>query len=293
MARARQLKPDFFTDEDLAQLPFECRLLYEGLWTLADREGRLEDRPLKIKVSVLPYDDVSIDALLNALAQPRQHAPGAFIERYTSSGRSYIQINNFEKHQNPHPKEAKSTLPPPPRRAKKSNDKKRQKKISRVINPGSSGSSIPSGSTGSSREESHSGKPERPAAWFNSDQSIGGSEEFKTELQKTYPEVDFATTWRKANQWHKSAPPSKRKKHAKRFILNWFEREAHAAKFRQHTRASPAKDYLESEQAFYDSQRPKMTPEMEKKYRESGEKRRKYDAEQLEKRKREREGARV
>jgi hypothetical protein len=36
-----------------------------------------------------------------------------------------------------------------------------------------------------------------------------------------------------------------------------------------------------------------MTPEMEKKYRESGEKRRKYDAEQLEKRKREREGARV
>jgi len=33
-----------------------ARLLYPGLWMLADREGRLEDRPLRIKAEILPYD---------------------------------------------------------------------------------------------------------------------------------------------------------------------------------------------------------------------------------------------
>src|SRR5262245_4448792 len=61
MARARLLKPGFFTNEDLVELPPAARLLFAGLWTLADREGRLEDRPKRIKLAVLPYDDVDVD----------------------------------------------------------------------------------------------------------------------------------------------------------------------------------------------------------------------------------------
>lgn len=39
MARARNIKPSFFKNEDLADLnPFD-RLLFIGLWCLADREG--------------------------------------------------------------------------------------------------------------------------------------------------------------------------------------------------------------------------------------------------------------
>ena len=45
MARARNIKPGFFRNADLVEMPIEARLLFIGLWTLADRSGRLEDRP--------------------------------------------------------------------------------------------------------------------------------------------------------------------------------------------------------------------------------------------------------
>ena len=114
MARIRYLKPDFFSDEDVAELSFPARLLFQGLWTLADREGRLEDRPAWIRVLIFPYDnEIAIGELLNELCKPRKHSPGAFIERYTVGEQRFIQIRNFAKHQKPHHKEASSVIPPP------------------------------------------------------------------------------------------------------------------------------------------------------------------------------------
>ena len=48
MARARNIKPGFFANENLAECDPLARLLFAGLWCLADREGRLEDRPKRI-----------------------------------------------------------------------------------------------------------------------------------------------------------------------------------------------------------------------------------------------------
>lgn len=105
MARARNIKPSFFTNEDLVELPFEDRLLFIGLWTLADREGRLEDRPKRIKMAVFPADNVDVDSSLARLAKSR------FITRYEARGIACIQVLNFAKHQNPHVREAASELP--------------------------------------------------------------------------------------------------------------------------------------------------------------------------------------
>lgn len=107
MARSRTVKPAFFTNETLAEVEPLGRLLFIGLWTLADREGRLEDRPKRIKVSVLPYDQCDVDALLCTLAE------GGFITRYTVGGMGLIQIKSWAKHALPHVKEAPSTLPAP------------------------------------------------------------------------------------------------------------------------------------------------------------------------------------
>lgn len=107
MARTRYLKPGFFKNELLAEIDPLGRLLFAGLWTIADREGRLEDRPKRIKAEILPYDDCDIDELLDSL-----HKQG-FILRYEVEGECYIQILNFLKHQNPHPREAKSDIPAP------------------------------------------------------------------------------------------------------------------------------------------------------------------------------------
>lgn len=106
MARTRLLNPGFFKNETLAELPAVMRLLFQGLWTIADREGRLEDRPRRIKVDVLPWDDVDIDQALSML-----EARG-FIQRYTVEGRRFIQVVNFLKHQNPHHRETESMIPP-------------------------------------------------------------------------------------------------------------------------------------------------------------------------------------
>lgn len=107
MARARNIKPSFFINEDLIELEPLTRLLFIGLWCLADREGRLEDRPKRVKLSILPADDCNVDCLLQSL-----HDRG-FIIRYEVDGIKYIQIPNFKKHQNPHVKEATSTIPEP------------------------------------------------------------------------------------------------------------------------------------------------------------------------------------
>ena len=106
MARARNIKPGFFTNEDLVELPFEARLLFIGLWTEADRAGRLEDRPKRLKMALFPADNVDVDALLDDLARM------GFIRRYVAGGARVIQVVNWSKHQNPHHTEKASVLPP-------------------------------------------------------------------------------------------------------------------------------------------------------------------------------------
>jgi hypothetical protein len=107
VARARNIKPGFFANEDLAECDPLARLLFAGLWCLADREGRLEDRPKRIRAEILPYDMCDADDLLNQL-QAR-----GFILRYSHGEGRFIQVLKFDSHQNPHMKEAKSTIPAP------------------------------------------------------------------------------------------------------------------------------------------------------------------------------------
>lgn len=115
--RARNIKPGFFKNEYLANLDPLVRLLFTGLWCLADREGRLEDRPGKIKIAVLPCDDCDVDRMLEDLARPQGPDGERFIRRYAVDGRRCIQVLNFVRHQNPHVREAASMLPAPPAEA--------------------------------------------------------------------------------------------------------------------------------------------------------------------------------
>jgi hypothetical protein len=118
--RARNIKPGFFKNEELCSLPCEARLLFAGLWCLSDREGRLEDRPMRIEAEVFPYKQHEIvtqtpckncsntvQDLLQKLSEKK------FILRYEKNEKRYIQILNFEKHQYPHIKEQNSTIPAP------------------------------------------------------------------------------------------------------------------------------------------------------------------------------------
>jgi hypothetical protein len=108
MARARNIKPGFFKNEVLGVADPFYSLLFEGLWVLADRAGRLEDRPLRIKGEVFPYrDGLDIESMLVWLQE------NGFIRRYSVDGKGYILVLEFVKHQNPHKNEVESILPPP------------------------------------------------------------------------------------------------------------------------------------------------------------------------------------
>lgn len=107
MARTRQLHPDFFTDEKVVQVSFGARLCFQGLWCEADREGRLEDRPLTLKMRLFPADNVDIEALLQELVS------AGLMRRYQVGDRRYLLVVNFKRRQHVHPKEVESKLPAP------------------------------------------------------------------------------------------------------------------------------------------------------------------------------------
>jgi hypothetical protein len=107
MARTRYLKPGFFQNDRLAELGPWHRLLFAGLWTIADRAGRLEDRPKRIKGELFPYDTVDVDALLTDLSI----GDDPFVVRYEVSGVRYLALPKFLAHQKIHANEAPSVIP--------------------------------------------------------------------------------------------------------------------------------------------------------------------------------------
>jgi len=124
--RIRYLKPDFFLDEDVAKLPPLVRLFFQGLWCHADRDGRLEDRPQRLKVEIMPYqDDFDAEEALAILAKPKREGRRPYIVRYEVNGERFIQILSWARHQRPHKNEKASEIPAPPREERPMSDKGR------------------------------------------------------------------------------------------------------------------------------------------------------------------------
>ncbi len=113
MARSRNIKPGFYKNEDLAECSIWARYIFPGLWMLADREGRLEDRHKRIKGELLPFDSVDVDPLLDELATKKDDNGVPFILRYQNEDGHFIQITKFLLHQNPHYSEKPSIIKPP------------------------------------------------------------------------------------------------------------------------------------------------------------------------------------
>lgn len=107
--KARTISPDFWMDEFVMSCEPSARLLLLGIWALADREGRLEDKPRLIKGLVLPFDDdIDINDLLRQLLKHR------LITRYEIDGQQLIWCNDFHKWQKKLRNQVPSVLPPPP-----------------------------------------------------------------------------------------------------------------------------------------------------------------------------------
>jgi len=123
--RTRLLRPGFFENEDLAALPPHARLLFAGLWLMADRAGRIKDRPPVIRATLFPFEsDVDVEILLQML-----HRSG-FVLRYRgSAGIKCVQVVNFALHQHPHHREPVTTLPAPRKSRGRAQEKPRLSRV--------------------------------------------------------------------------------------------------------------------------------------------------------------------
>lgn len=110
--RIRTVKPDFFIDRKVRSLEPLQRLLFIGLWLMADDEGRLEDDLPLIKGLLFPSDEVDVPGTLDRLVEL------GMLQRYEVDGLPYLHVRNFKSHQYIS-KARPSKLPPPPKEHKK------------------------------------------------------------------------------------------------------------------------------------------------------------------------------
>lgn len=96
MARIRSIKPDLWQDEAIGDLAVEARLLFIGLITQADDEGRLRGDPRLIGAQIFPYDAPPPEQVEAWLAELDR---AGLILRYAHAGRPLISLPAWERHQ--------------------------------------------------------------------------------------------------------------------------------------------------------------------------------------------------
>lgn len=237
MPRIRYLKPDFFKDEDLAELPYWVRLLYAGLWVIADKEGKLEDRPKRIKAEVFPYDRIDVEKGLQLLSKNKKYGKNPFIIRYSIDGQSFIKILNWEKHQKPHHTEKAKNLPDPPKEILERlrhgyntviTQEGMENGERRMENGKGNGEYIYNGSDKSKNDSPEpSTKLSPKEKYFQSVKEFFDKpdQEWLQTLKETYPSLDVEAELKKMKAWLLSNYPSRQKKNFKRFAINWLNKE--------------------------------------------------------------------
>lgn len=96
MARIRTIKPEFWTDEKLSECSLSARLLFIGLISHADDEGRLEHSPARLRMQVFPCGSVKPAQITEWLGELRERS---LIRLYVVDGREFLDVPNFAKHQ--------------------------------------------------------------------------------------------------------------------------------------------------------------------------------------------------
>lgn len=108
MSRIRSIKPTFFRSRSVKKLTDKAKLVWVGLWNVADDDGRLLDE-LGILIGdlwALSVTEAKLDKALDEL-----HNQGRIV-RYEVAGQSYIQVTGWDHQRINRP--TPSTIPPVP-----------------------------------------------------------------------------------------------------------------------------------------------------------------------------------
>lgn len=108
--RIRSIKPEFWRSDDVNSMQLEDRLLFIGLWSYVDDNGVGKDQEFSIVADLFAHD-LSVsphDTLMRVSGGLKRLHELGVIHRYKASGKAYLEIANWSKHQ-------KINRPSPPR----------------------------------------------------------------------------------------------------------------------------------------------------------------------------------
>ena len=229
MPRIRLLKPQFFVNDSLGECDPLARLLFMGLWCLADATGRLEYRPVRIKAQLLPYDKCDVDRLVGQL-----EAHG-FVRTYLVAGIPILQICKFAEHQRPHPQEPKNVFPAEEFSTGEVSFTEPEKEISCRENKLQELTVCPLSLSLSlsledkSRSDSltlplkRQSKTE-PISWSVEEGWLGISDKDRECWSKAYPAATLETELAKGSEWLKANPTKAHRKNWRKFLTGWLSR---------------------------------------------------------------------
>lgn len=97
MPRIRTIKPSFWKDQKLGKMKRDVRLMFIGLWNLADDEGVIHADASIVRSELFAFDEDlrvnTIQGWLDQLTESRMIVP------FTFNGEGYYVIRNFKVHQ--------------------------------------------------------------------------------------------------------------------------------------------------------------------------------------------------
>ena len=96
MARKRMIDPNIWCSEDFATLTFTERLLFIGMFSLADDEGRGIASPKYLKAQIFRYDDISIEQIDEGIGHIEQTMS---VKVYQAEGKWYYQLLHWKEWQ--------------------------------------------------------------------------------------------------------------------------------------------------------------------------------------------------
>jgi hypothetical protein len=258
--RIRTIKPDFFLSESLHDAETETglpiRIAFAGLWCAADREGRFEWRPRRLKTQILPYDGCDFSHVLDTLA-----TRGALV-KYTINGQDFGWIPGFTKHQVINNREKDSELPEPPEAALQAALTRAPHVEHTSATPAKEKKAEGKGREGKGIEEEEEEEEEtEPAEILMTFPCDGPKPSWKftnlhrDRLAKAYPSIDIEDQARQALAWV-DANPTKRKtaNGMPRFINGWIARAQNSGHGRPANGSAPAQPARKKEPTLWELQ---------------------------------------
>jgi hypothetical protein len=95
VSRIRSIHPGLWTDEAFVSLSPLARLLFVGSWNECDDKGLFPWSPLKLKMRVLPADNIDASDLLAEMET------AGLVRRYEFDGKTFGVVRNFARYQRP------------------------------------------------------------------------------------------------------------------------------------------------------------------------------------------------